>query len=319
MTLLEDLHGRLNFDVIHSQSGAASRYVTDGLKKKLRIPLVMTMHGTSRGEIKSIRNQKLGPLTLPRIIFRHYIDARFTKSMVAGCDAIIAISQELAREIPLEFGIPREKIRTIYNGIDTEKFRPEESPLRKEHPGNKIILSVSVLQEQKGVQYLIEAMRAIAGKIPKARLMVVGDGTYRKSLQAMSKRLGLSDKVVFAGRISNAKLPDYYNLADVFAIPTVRVEGLPLIELESMSCARPVVASEIGGIPTVITNRENGILVEPGNVEALSAAIIEVLTDKRLAASLAQNARRTILNGFSRKKMVTDTVAVYLAVSGGKR
>jgi glycosyltransferase involved in cell wall biosynthesis len=311
---LVELDGERRFDVIHSQSISAFYYVKDKLSDRLKIPLVTTMHGTSYGEIRSILNQGLTTLLVPRIARQLYNHHFRTNRILQASDKVIAISRELTESIPREYHISRDKVRTIYNGIDTERFKPGESRLRGRFPGKRIVLSVSVLHKQKGVQNLIKAFGKVAENVPGAHLIVVGDGPYRRNLEGLARNQGLKDDVTFTGKVPNTELREYYNACDSFVIPTVRVEGLPLIELEAMACGKPVIASDIGGIPTVIENMVNGLLVKPGDVDELAKRIVEVLGDSRLASRLGTRARKTIEDGFSRRKMVEETIKVYESV-----
>jgi len=316
LDMLRRLNLKRRFDVLHSQSFAASYYVKTGLKRDLKIPLVTTMHGTASSEIRSNLGQGPSLMLLPKILF-HTFNHRFrTVEMVRESDAVIAISDELRQTIPKEFGISPDKVRTVYNGVDTNVFRPDESMVRLQFPGKKIVLSVSVLHRQKGIQYLIEAFKAVLVRVSNAHLVVVGDGGYRGELEALAERLGLKDNVSFKGRIPNAQLKDYYNAADAFVIPTIRVEGLPLVELESMACGKPVIASDIGGIPSVIIDGVNGLLVKPADVKGLADKITSVLEDGGLASRLGAAARKTIEERFSKDRMVQETLKVYESVIG---
>ncbi len=307
---LIELNAQKKFDVIHSQSFSAYEYVADGLRESMNVPLVATLHGTPIGEIKSNLNQGLTTMLLPKLLFQTFNYFFRFRKFVPRCDAVIAISKELNEKIPKEFKIMPEKVKTVYNGVDTDLFSPGESNLKKEYSG-KIVLSACVLHRQKGVQYLIEAFKQVSESIADARLLIVGTGGFKDALVELTEKLGLSDKVIFCGRVQNEKLREYYRLCNVFAIPTVRVEGLPLIELEAMSCAKPVVASKIGGIPTVIIDGENGLLTEPSDVAGLAKAIKKCLVDKEYARQLGLNARQRIVDGFSKKHMVEGTLKVY--------
>jgi glycogen synthase len=313
---LEELHKEKKFDVVHSQSYlSAYNFVAGGLKKRLGIPLVTTLHGTPSSEIRSNLNQGFTAMLIPKLAF-HTFNYHFrAKFVVRSSDAVIAISRELADGIPKEFGIEPTRVKAIYNGIDTSTFKPAANKAPGIFSSGRILLSVSVLHKQKGVQYLIEAMNEIVKKVPDVHLMIVGDGPYRKELEALADNLALRGHVTFAGKKRNRELVEYYNAADAFIIPTVRVEGLPLIELEAMSSGLPVIASNIGGIPTVIDNGVNGILVKPGDVGELTANIIDVLSDHKLAKRLADRARTTIMEGFSRERMSKDTADVYSSVT----
>ena len=309
--LFEKLHNQGPFDIIHSQSKSGLYYIRKGLFRAYGIPLVTTMHGTTFAGIKSHINRGFSIFLIPKILFllaNHYINMR---NFVSSSDAVIAISREIEENMPKEFGISPEKIKTVYNGIDTKIFTPYDSPLGEKYRGKKIILSASVLHRQKGIQYLIRALGSLSGKKQDIILLIAGRGEYEKSLRQLVQELKLGEKVVFLGNLPNNELPDYYNIADIFVMPTVAVEGLPLVLLEAMACEKPVVASDIGGIPTVISDRENGLLIKPGDAKELGDAISLLLNRADLAKSIGENARRTIVEGFSRDIMVEKTLAVY--------
>jgi glycosyltransferase involved in cell wall biosynthesis len=308
---LEELNGEKPFDILHSQSFAAHYYIAKGYSQRLGIPLVTTLHGTPSTEIKSNLNQGLTFMLFPKILFHTFNHHFRLKNMIRRSDAVIAISKELEERIPNEFQIQPEKVKPIYNGIDTTLFAPKESPVKKEYKGKRLILSISVLHRQKGIQYLIEAIDAIKENNPTIHLIVVGDGPHREELESLVRRLSLDELVTFKGKVGYDSLWMYYCACDVFAIPTVRVEGLPLIELEAMSSGCAVVASDIGGIPTVIEDGQNGLLTKAGDSNELAENIGKVLEDDELSTYLRKKARETIEKDFSKDVMVEKTLKVY--------
>jgi len=146
------------------------------------------------------------------------------------------------------------------------------------------------------------------------KLVLVGYGPELNNLKNMAKELNISENVVFTGKIPHGDLQFYYNLADVFVFPTLRLEAGPLVIPEAMACEKPVIASRIGGIPTVIENYKDGILIEPGNLIELKDRILEVLSDEELARKLGKNARRKIVSRYSLDRMLEDTIQVYKKV-----
>jgi glycosyltransferase involved in cell wall biosynthesis len=305
----EELHAEKGFDVVHSQSFAAYYLVKDGVKDRLRVPLVTTLHGTYSNSIRSHLNQGLN-LTLPlKVLFHIFNHHYWTVGFVQASNAVIAVSDEIAEKTPKEFKIISKKVKTIYNGVDVDVFTPETSSLKEEYGGGKVVLSVSALHRQKGIQYLIEAFERVMGEAEDAQLMVAGDGPYRGELEHLAKEHGV--EATFTGHVEYDKLPDYYNLASLYAMPTVAQEGLPLSLLEAMACGKPVVASDTGGIKTAVADGKNGLLVGVKDVDSLAQTMIKVLLDDGLAAKLGENARKTIIKDFSTQKMIEETVKVY--------
>ena len=173
----------------------------------------------------------------------------------------------------------------------------------------KLLLSVARLEKEKGVQNIIKALPKVLNRID-AKLVIVGDGSYKNELRKLVHKLGLDDLVIFTGSIPVYKLPLFFNACDVFVNPTIRQNGYDLTILEAMSCKKPAVVSAIGSVPTAVSNKE-GVLVRPGRVDALAKGVILILTNKKLAKKLGSNARKKILKDFSLEKMVSKTIDVY--------
>ncbi|GAJ06472.1 unnamed protein product, partial [marine sediment metagenome] len=128
------------------------------------------------------------------------------------------------------------------------------------------------------------------------------------------EKLTLTKRVFFLGKIDNKEIHKFYNLADICVFPTLRSEGLPYVILEAMACEKPVIASRIGGIPSIIKDRENGLLIEAGNSSQLEQRIVKLLNDKNLAKNLGENARLHIIKEFSLHNMIQKTIRIYQGV-----
>jgi len=313
------LNEKENFDLVHSQSGAGVWYA---LKCKKIAPLIITFHGIALNEAKSLRNTGLigwgkGMYILVRDFINYHVFNH--KLFFERADKIIAVSNELAEDIKRQYKVPEGKLIVIPNGIDISKFKPMPVDDLREKLGladEKVIVSVGAISKQKGFHLLLKILPDILREYKNMRLIIVGTGPYLQKLKDMAVKLGIENHVIFAGRVSDEELPKYYNLADVFAFPTLRMEGLPLVVPEAMACEKPVIASRIGGIPTVIENNKDGILIEPGNLKELKERIMEVLRDEELAKKLGKNARKKVVERFSLDRMVEDTIKVYKEVLG---
>jgi glycosyltransferase involved in cell wall biosynthesis len=165
----------------------------------------------------------------------------------------------------------------------------------------------------KGFEYLIEAIPTITKTFPKAKILIVGDGPLSERLEALSEELRVRDNVIFAGFRSDIK--EILSAIDILVIPSL-LEGFPMITLEAMAMAKPIVATNIDGITEQITDEVNGILVPPKNPSALAKAstVIRVLNDKELAMSMGLAAREKVEQEFSVEKMVAETEKVYLSL-----
>jgi glycosyltransferase involved in cell wall biosynthesis len=187
------------------------------------------------------------------------------------------------------------------NGVDVQRFQPRLAgdALRREHriEGRDVLaLFVGGLDRAhyfKGLPVLLEAVRRVAA--PRLRLLVVGGGDRRPSFERRVLDLGLADRVRFAGRVEDSRLPRYYAAADFAVLPsTTRGEAFGLVLLEAMACARPVIASALPGVRAVVQGTGGGLLVSPGDVDALAAAMRALAADPLRRAQLGAAGRRAV-------------------------
>ncbi len=222
---------------------------------------------------------------------------------------IIVCTQAVKQEIMNFFSLPEEKFTIIPNSVSLERFEQkkdeEESSAKEEYDlkDKKIILSVNWLSESKGPQYLVRAIPLLKKEVEDFSCMIVGAGHQQEFLKKLSKDLKVEDKVIFTGPIPHRDLPIYYALCDVFVLPST-FEGFGRVLLEAMASKKPIVASNVGGIPEVAPDGEVAILVPPKNPNILAEAILKILTDKKFAEELADR-------GYSRAKSryTTEVVA----------
>lgn len=301
-----------NFDVTHNQQTLIGYSYIKLCKKTL--PIVTTFHGTVKNEIISHLNTKsIKGLLLGSYMYLRNLYCPIEKVTLDKSDKVIAVSNELREDIKKQYNIPDKNLVVIPNGIDTTKFEPMSSDALKSElylNDEKIVLSVGRINEQKGFQLLIKALPYLLER-HAARLIIIGTGPYLRTLKLMVKKSGLQDRVIFTGRVTDEDLPKYYNLADVFVFPTLRLEGLPYVIPEAMACGKPVISSRIGGIPTAIEDGQDGILIEPGNLDELTKNILYLLGNESIADEMGRRARKKVINKLSLDKMVDDTIKIY--------
>jgi glycosyltransferase involved in cell wall biosynthesis len=179
----------------------------------------------------------------------------------------------------LEHDAPGIPVRLLYNGIPL----PAAEPL----PEQPAVLYVGRLEWFKGVDQLLHAMRRLVVSIPAATLVVVGDGSQRRSLEALSARLGLSGCVRFAGWVASGDIRQHYAAAQVVAVPSLCPETLAMVTVEAMAFGRPVVGTDVGGIPEVVVDTVTGRLVKPGDPEGLADALADILGDPARARRMS--------------------------------
>ena len=210
-------------------------------------------------------------------------------------------------------GINEEQSVVIPYGIDAAAFEGPYDRLEVCRqfgipPGNRIIGNVARLVPQKGHEVLIEAANLILASHPALTFMLVGDGEVYDSLAGSVCDRGLSDNFVFAGHQQN--IPRLLYAFDIFVMPSL-FEGLCMAVMEALAAARPVVASRVGGIPSTVVDRETGILVPPGDVQALADAIIWMLEHPDEAAAMGSAGRRHVKGKFTKAAMIEQTQDVY--------
>jgi len=238
---------------------------------------------------------------------------------------MVLVNAESIRRWLIEEGFQPEKIITIRNGIDMGGYKLPNTAtnIRKEYniaPDAPIVLMLSRLNQNKGVDDFLNAAALVSARYPDARFLVVGeklqtlnrvisvDQAYHSSLHALTARLGLTEKVIFTGRRSDvaAILAE----SSVSVLPSLS-EGIPNSLLESLAAGVPVVATRVGGIPELVRDGENGFLVPVNSPTDLADSINRLLSDEFLVARFSINARASIRQDFSLQRMIRDTEAVY--------
>jgi glycosyltransferase involved in cell wall biosynthesis len=197
-----------------------------------------------------------------------------TAEALSEAETVVAVSQDLAEKAST-FGIPLEKARVVYNGVDSDLFRPGSMEEARTKLGLELgvptLLYIGNLFPMKGVDVLVDACDQLKKQGQSFRCCIVGSGGMRPSLEAQIKMLGLQDNVRLVGARPHRDLPDWFRAADVLVLPSYS-EGVPNVLLEAVACGTRYVASRVGGIPE-IAHLGMGWLVPPGDVDALAAGI----------------------------------------------
>ena len=251
-------------------------------------------------------------------LFFYYIP--WFRAMVRDSDLLVGVSNESLSAVAKEFPSSANKIKAILNPVDTDFFHPDPELRRKAREelgfseSAQVILMAGVLNKQKGVHLGLEVFAQLTAEFPEARLLVVGDGPQRAELNARAQLPDASGKVVFCGMKSNKEMPRYYNAADIYLNPTLRLEGLPMVIIEAMSCGLPVIVSKIGGTGSTIDDGISGFFVKPGDMQGLIAKLKLILSDSELKKCLAAGAREKALLCFSKKKTLENYIAASNAI-----
>jgi glycosyltransferase involved in cell wall biosynthesis len=208
--------------------------------------------------------------------------------------------------------IPREKLSTVANGVDTERFE-RAAPLHRSTfgltDGDIVVGCLARLEPEKGHSTLLDAFARVRASCRSVSLLLIGDGGERSLLMRQAEELGLNGSVRFLG--ARADVPELLSSCDIVALPSRR-EGLPMAILEAMAAGKPVVATAVGSVPSVVQDGHTGLLVRPNDVEALATALERLINDREQCRRLGNAARELIRAQYS----FSETLAHYETLYG---
>lgn len=292
---------RNKFNIIHTHSNAALGTLGVFIGKILRKKVIVKI--ATAGTIPKLKKIFPGNILL-------YI--------LKKADIVISISQEITKELQ-SINLPDFKIKNIPNGVDTEQFFPlshEENIQLKEklnlHMKKPLVLFAGRLVYRKGVDILLKAWKNVILECTNMSLLIAGSGSHQhdsveKELKQYVKENNLQSSVSFLGTVEN--ISEYLQVSDIFVLPS-RKEGMPNVILEAMSCGLAVIATNIGGITDLISNK-NGLLCPRDNPAVISEKILFLGRNREFTYKLGENARKTIENNFSLNNICDDFIHLY--------
>ncbi|MCM8812073.1 MAG: glycosyltransferase [Candidatus Omnitrophica bacterium] len=234
-------------------------------------------------------------------------------------DLVMFASREVMEGYQKKTGIPPSKCAFITNGIVCDYSPEDREFLRRQmgwKPQDKVVVSVGRLSSEKGHDDLLKAFSVVLRQEPRARLVIVGDGPEKQNLVKLQDRLGLNGAVTLTGMRDDVNR--WLTGADLYVQPSRR-EGLPLAVLEAMAMGLPVVATDVGDLKQVISDGEDGYLVEAGNPDGLAEKMVDLLGRLDQQHSVAEAARRTVQERFSLEQMADQVEDVYKEEISRKR
>jgi glycosyltransferase involved in cell wall biosynthesis len=284
---LVETHG---VDVLHTHGYKADVYGYAAAWRN-RVALVATCHNWP-SRLPSMRAYA----AIDRLALRHF-------------DRVATASGPVT-DILSRWKVPAHKLKSIPNGVDMEPFREPARSLRKEFGAGseRLVGFVGRLVPGKGGALLLSAAHDVLAVFPNAKFVFAGDGPARAEWEALAVRLGIASKVVFAGRRED--MPAVYASLDIVVLPSF-TEAMPMCLLEAMAAARPVVATAVGAIPKVIVPGVTGLLCEPGDANALSAAILRLLRDPDLGRAMGRHGRDRVARNFAAEVVGRSYIGLY--------
>ena len=290
---IQHLHRKNPIDVIHAHSALPAGHAAALLSRRLKIPFVVTVHGLD--VFNAFSQSGISSTWRRKISLDVYRAAR----------NVICISGKV-QEI-LRAGSPFEIRSTIvYNGVDPTLFSPDPANLCSAAQ----ILTVGNLIRSKGQDLVLRAIAKLQNLFPNLRCHIVGEGTDRFHLEALTQQLGIASLVQFTSRESRSAVADAMRRCSVFVLPSSN-EALGCVYLEAMSCGRPVIACEGQGVDEVIVHQKNGWLIPVDGLEDLEEGLKALFDSAELRARIGDAARQTILDRLTLAHQAQHLATIY--------
>jgi len=298
---------RPDYDVIHDNAG-----LFYGLRTLQRwgYPVVSTVHHPNTIDRDIALAQTDGWLARG-VIRRWYGFVRMQRRVIRDVDHLITVSRRTRRDIAQEYGIDPDRVDVVYNGIDTERFRPRPE-IDRDPDRLMAVTSARWFRKNKGFELLMDAFQIVAKDRPGLKLILVGSPEEGGATGVELMNRGIADRVVFLEDVSFEKLIKLYARTSVFVVPSL-YEGFGLPAAEAMACATPVVVTDAGGLPEVVGDA--GRIVSPHDPEALAEAVGGLLDDPEGRNRLGRRGRRRVVEHFQWSRAARETRQVYRKVT----
>jgi len=304
---LSEIIKKNEIEIVHGQGARAEFYARLASRLACKSKYVSTI-------AMPIEGFDVGPI---REKIYSFFD-RFSQKFV---DRFLVVSDVLRDKMTKGHGIPAEKVIRIYNGIEVDHYFPEgqngsRKKIRNEFNigGDTLFIgAIGRLVWQKGFEHLVQAMPKVINKFPQTKVLIIGGGPLRDDLEALAQKLKIEKHIIFANFRKDVK--EILSALDILIVPSL-LEGFPMVTLEGMAMAKPIIATAIDGIREQIIDSKSGILIPPRDPDAITDAIIRLREDKNFAQNLGLEARLRVEEHFTVEKMVAETESVYFSVLG---
>ena len=292
---LEDILEKEDIQIVHARS---------------RVPAIIAAVAVRRLASRNLQGHTPVFITTCHGYYGNHI---FSRPMGWGRFVIVS-SNVIARHMMDDFDVAFERIRFIPRGVDLGKFN--FIPPSQRHNANAVIGIIGRITPIKGHDFFIRAAAKMLKVHPKTKIMIIGQPpagkeAYKKQLESLVEKLGIYKSVEFMPTTHD--IPKVLSMLDILVMPSVGHEAFGRVAIEAQAAGVPVIATRVGGLTDIITDRHNGILVSPWNIAQLSDAMAGLVKDKGLAGRLADNAREEVQKRFTLTAMADKTISVYQA------
>ena len=291
------------------------------LTEKLK-PDIIHVHAPNFFSSNAIITAKLKAIPIVATVHRAEIDkvggvvSRLRKIALSRINNIVAVSN-YTKTLAINAGISEEMVTVIYNSCNETIFSHNDKDMARQKLqlpiDKKIILYVGNLVKEKGVDTLIESCKIINQRIQDFLVLIIGNGEDRGKLESLVASYGLGNHIRFLNWQEQTKLPDYYNAADIFTLPSL-TEGHSVALLEAMASGLPVVASMVGGNKETVEDGYNGFLFESGRPEILASRLLTMLEDNNLRRQMSQRSSQIYIEKFSTKNQIERYLKLYQSI-----
>ncbi len=313
-------------DALSLLSLLRSAFRLSALCKKAGIEIIHTSD-KKRSILLTLLLHRLTDIPFLYHIHNSYVDYRANRAALAKAAAIVANSGEMKRDFIEHLGPSMERISLLYNGIDTEQFKPGlPSSLREEVNAaeDEVIIGISSrLAPDKGQDTFLRAAARVVQEEPRVRFVIVGDDSifsdnegYVPMLREMAEQKGLAGRVAFLG--FRRDMPAIYSGLDILVNAAWR-EAFGLVVVEAMACGKAVIGTRAGGIPEIITDGKDGFLFPVNDDAALADILVRLVCGPKLRRTIGDAARRTVMDRFTIETQVRGLEAVLAEIAQGKK
>jgi glycosyltransferase involved in cell wall biosynthesis len=285
-----------NFDLIHGHYAYSDGFMAAIYKRIFKKCCVLTVHGNDLVKVYDFKSN------FANILF-NFFKTTIEKFTVRTVDQIIFVSDSL-KNTATSWRTPLNKLNVIPNGVDEKYFYVPRNPT-----SNLTLFTLRQHVDKNGLIFAIRAMKYVTDKYPDSHLFILGDGPLKQELMNETKALMLENNVSFEGYVTGDRFDLLFSSTRIMLVPS-KDEGFGIVVLEGMAAGIPVIASNVGGIPEIITDHKNGILVPPQNPKMIADAVFELASNEELYDKISINGKSRAKE-FSWDKFAKETIDVY--------
>ncbi|MTI85950.1 MAG: glycosyltransferase family 4 protein [Firmicutes bacterium] len=291
------------FHILHAHDWLVA-YTARALKHSCNLPLVCTIHATEWGRNYGLHNDTQ----------RHISEIEWWLTYESW--RVICCSQYMKSELQHVFQVPKDKLRTIPNGVNPENFAVKQHSTARENfaaPDEKIIFYVGRLVREKGVQVLLDAAPKVLARHPNTKFIIAGKGPHADALRHQCAQLNITHSVYFTGYVDDSLRNSLYSWSDIAVFPSL-YEPFGIVALEAMAARTPVIISDTGGLSEIVLHGVDGLKFYPGNANSLADMILRMIYEPGLAEKLEKHAYQKVKQHFNWQQIADVTVSVYREV-----